>query len=212
MKKLLKFLISKLCIIIDKSINKFIESIFSAQVLSIIILIIFGVYSHQNIIDTITNTQARMLLQKNKMNHFENQIAEIWIATQNIIFLFDNFSDNKKDSETIKKAYNHWKNLKANWRANFSTNYKYISSFPGEKSKKYCLKNKEEVFTNFEYQFKCVINKTFEEKIFNRLKNCYKNYYLKNQSCKITLPTPQEITRLNYIINKFYLQISRATN
>ena len=130
MKKLLKLLISKIFIITDKIINQFIESIVSPQVLSIIIPIFLGTCYHQNIIDTITSTQARMLLQKNKMNHFENQIAEIWIATQNIIFLFDNFSNNKdnQNSKTINKAYKHWESLMANWKANFSTNYKYISS------------------------------------------------------------------------------------
>ncbi len=214
MKGLLKSLLNKLCIIVCKSINKFIESIFSPQVLSVIIPIILGICYHPDITDIITNTQARMLLQKDKMNRFENQMAEIWIATQNITFLFNDFSYNKenKNSETINKAYKHWEALMANWRANFSTNYQYISSIsPGDKIKKYCLKNKEELFTNFEYQFKCIINKIFEEKIFNKLENCYKNYYLKNKSCKSTLPAYQEITQLNKEINKFYLQISKST-
>ena len=122
---------------------------------------------NKDIVDTITNTQARMLLQKNKMNTFESQVMEIWIATQNLSFLFMEFSKNKENrkSNSIAPAYKHWKALKENWTANFPTNYKYISKLQRQKTEKYCF-NKKGFFTDLEHQFKCVIKKAFEERFF----------------------------------------------
>lgn len=196
----------------DKVVDSLIQSIFSPQVISIFVIALLTYCFNENIIDTITNTQARMLLQKNKMNSFEKQIAEMWIATQNLTFLFKEFSDKQESqkSEKIDEAYKYWDALKAKWKANFSTNYDYVSTFQGERTKKYCLKNKEELFTEFEYQFKCRINKMFEEEFFNKLKNCYKNYYLRDQSCKGTLPPPQIANQLGNMINSFYLEISKS--
>ena len=194
-------------------INKFFDNaiVNNPQIASILLLTLLSCCYDDNIVDTITNTKARMLLQKNQMNSFEKQLSEIWIATQNLAFLFKEFSKNqesKPSSNKIDNAYKTWSNLKKNWEANFPTNYSYVSKFPGKKEKKKCFYIKK-LFTKFEYEFKCRINKRFDEKIFNKLENCYKNYYLKKQSCKPTLPNPQEITELNNIINAFYLEISR---
>ena len=194
---------------INKLIDHGIQAIISPEIASILLLALLSFCFNDNIVNTITNTQARMLLNKNQMNPFEGQLLEIWIASQNLTFLFKEFSrnpENKSSSNKIDNAYNTWNNLKKNWKNNFSINYAHVSKFPGVKEKNFCF-HKEEFLTDFEYEFKCRINKMFNE-MFNKLENCYKNYYLKKESCKDTLPNPPEINELNNIINAFYLEIS----
>ena len=194
-------------------ISKFFDNaiVNNPQIASILLLTLLSYCYNEDIVDTITNTQARMLLNKNQLNPFEKQLSEIWIATQNLTFLFKEFSKNqesKPSSNKINNAYNIWNNLKKNWEANFSINYAQVSKFPGVKEKNFCF-HKEEFLTDFEHKFKCIINKSFDETFFNKLETCYKNYYLEEESCKNTLPNPQEISELNNIINEFYLEISK---
>lgn len=199
------FFINKL----NQVCDNIIQSIFSPQTLSVLLIVLFTYCCNENMVNTITNTQARMLLQKKKMNFLEKQIAELWIATQSLNFLFTEFSKDQKkqNSEKINEAYKYWSRLKENWKANFLTNYNYISKLQGEKKERYCF-YKKGLFTDFEYQFKCRINKIFEEEFFTKLEICYTKYYSKNKSCKVTLPSTQIVNQFSYKISSFYLQIS----
>ena len=83
---------SVIFVYIKKKFNLFIDSLissfFTPQVMSILVIALLTYCSNEKIVDTITNTQARLLLQKQRMNSFEKQIMEVWIATQGLTFLF----------------------------------------------------------------------------------------------------------------------------
>ena len=89
---------------LDKIADNIIQSICSPQSFIFIISIILGTCYHQNIIDTITNTQARLLLQKKRMNSFEKQIMEVWIATQGLTFLFNSHEKERQNSKKTKAS------------------------------------------------------------------------------------------------------------
>ena len=197
--------------ICDKIVNSIIESFISPQFLSVILMALLTYCFNENIIDKITDTQAKMLLQKEKLNPIQYQMTELWTATQTLVFLFDQYNKNSKivDGKTITDAYTYWNKLKINWQVDFNKNYKYISKLKGNKKKRTCVQ-KEEFLTNFEYKIKCIINKQFKDPFFNKLEVCYKNYYLKNKSCKVTLPIPSNITELNREIGIFYIEMSKV--
>ena len=195
----------------DKLVNSIIESFISPQILSVIFIALLTYCFNDNIIDKITFTQAKMLLQKKNLNPIQYQMTELWIATQTLVFLFEQHEEPTKsiDKKTIFEAYNYWNKLKTNWLADFKKIYRYVSKLEGKKERQYC-RQKKELLTNLEYKIKCTINKKFEDIFFNKLENCYNNYYLKNDSCKVTLPANQDITELNKEINIFYVEMSKA--
>ena len=200
LKKFYQFVLNKFNKIIDNSI----QSIFSPQFFSTTILIILGTCFHQNIIDTITNAQAKILLQKENLNPLQYQITETWVATNTLIFLFDEYSKpkNKKKFKTeIPSAYEYWqqssKNWKNNWERKFNKNVDEI---------------KEEEKKKLRKQFNNIVE-YFEDKFFKKINVCYKQYYSKNKSCATpvsVLPLPANITEFQRKIYQFYVNVSQA--
>ena len=180
---------------IDKIIDNSIQSICSPQVFSIIIPLVFGTCYHQNIIDTITNTQAKILLQKENLDLLQYQITETWIATSPLLFLlreYDKSNRKKENQKSINSAYNYWKHITENWKN------KWQSKFNANLSQN--KKNK----TKLSEQFDDIVN-YFETEFFIRLSVCYEKYYSKNKSCitpKRTLPLPANVNE--YQNNKIY--------
>lgn len=224
---------------INKTVNSFIESIFSPHVMSILAMTLltfcFGEDVTNKMTHSITDTllqkadtqakmlsqkvhaQAKMLLQKENLNPLQYQMTELWAATQMLFFLFKENDDKIKkkeepkeiDKKRITKAYKYWNKLRVAWQDDFEKNYKHVSELNGDKREIYC-RQKKEFLTDLEYQFKCVVQKQFDETFFNKLENCYDKYYLKNDSCNKTLPDYSNIAELSKDINLFCIEISEA--
>jgi len=207
----------------NKTVNNIIKSLLSPHVMSILTMTLltyfFGESVTEKTIDTITHTQAKMLLQKENLNPLQYQMTELWTATQMLIFLFkendDKIKKNEKpkeiDKRRITKAYKYWDKLRLAWQDDFGKNYKYISELRGDKKERQC-RQKKEFLTDLEHKFKCIIQKQFDvdESLFDDLETCYNTYYLKNKSCHEVLPKPSNITELNKKINLFYIEMSEA--
>ena len=198
--------LKKIIIYISKKADLLIKSILSPQVLSILLPIILGTYYHENIIDTITNTQAKVLLQKDHLDPLQYQITETWIATNALLFLLNEYSKPEKNSEsqkeslTIRKAFSYWKKITDNWKNEwydkFDNNLKDVK---GDKEK-------------LRKQFDNVAD-YFKTEFFDRLNACYRNYYSKSKSCITptrTLPLPANVTEFQKKIYLFYIDASKA--
>ena len=196
----------KFLVYIFKKIDLLINAVISSQFLSIIIPIILGTCYHQNIIDTITNTQAKILLQKERLDPLQYQITETWIATNALVFLFKEYSRiEKKEKEfkdNIQSSYRYWKQLTKNWKNDWDD--KFNKSIDGVKEKQ----DKEKLQKQFDN-----IVKYFEGNFFNKINACYKNYYSENKSCftpTLVLPLPANITEFQRKIYQFYVNTSKS--
>ena len=186
---------------LDKIVDNSIQSILSPQFFSVIIPLALGTCYHENIIHTITNTQAKILLQKEHLDPLQYQITETWVATSSLLFLLREYdkSKNKKKKEnqnqnSIREAYNYWIQITNDWEK------KWRAKFENE------LKKNElnEQFNN--------IVKYFKKEFFDRLNTCYHNHYSKNQSCITptrTLPLPANDTEYQKKIYSFFVTKSK---
>ena len=197
-KKIIKYIFGKF--------DRLITSIVSPEVFCILLPIILGTCYHKNIIDTITDTQAKILLQKEHLNPLQYQMTETWMATDTLLFLFKEYSkpgkNERKFKDEIQNSYEYWKQLTRDWKQSWKRKFNDIAEEVKEK------KDKEKLQKQFD-----AIVKYFEENFFNKINVCYNNYYSKDESCitpTLVLPLPSNITEFQKNIYLFYINTSKA--
>ncbi len=190
---------------IFKKIDLLINAVISPQHLIVVTpIILAGVY-HQNIIDTITGAQAKILLQKEHLDPLQYQITETWAAANALVFLFTEYSrpgeNSKKFKNKIPDSYDYWlrlsKDWKKNWKNKFNENMKKV---------------KEEEKEALQKQFDNIVE-YFEDNFFNKINVCYNNYYSENESCAAptsVLPLPANTAEFQRKIYQFYVNVSTS--
>ena len=195
----------KFLVYIFKKIDLLINAVISPQPLSIMIPIILGGIYHQNIIDTITNVQAKILLQKEHLDPLQYQITETWTATNALVFLFTEYSKPRKNKEKFKNeisnSYEYWQQLSKNWKNDWESKFNESIKEVKEGKKKKLRRQ----FDN--------IAEYFEDNFFNKINACYKKYYSENKSCispTLILPLPANVTEFQRKIYQFYVNVSKS--
>lgn len=195
----LKNLLSCIGACICKKIDLVITSILSPQILFAFLSIFIAKCYHQDVLDIITNTQAKMLLQKDYLDPLQHQITETWMAASSLTILLNEY-DQKKGTTInqdliVSKAYNYWRNVTKNWEKEWRRKFQHN------------LKTAKENKNDLQKRFDNLVE-NFEEKIFIKLNTCYNNYYSKGESCTAsvkTLPLQKTINDFQKEIYLFYM-------
>lgn len=190
LKKPLLYVLKKSDLLITSTLNP--------QVLCILFPIILGTYFHKDILDTVTSTQAKMLLQKENLDPLQHEITEIWIATNSLIFLLKEYGEKRDKREDLTKAYIYWLDITKDWKNNWKSKF-YHNLYHN-------LKKEKQETDKLKKQFDDLVD-YFEIEFFNKLSVCYEKYFPKNKPCKSgeILPVPANITEFQRKIYSFYI-------